>query len=156
MAQLITQVSGRAGRESNKSHVLLQTHHPNHPFMQAIVHQSYSTLSKYILDDRMARDLPPLGYLILIRADSKHPADGEHFLKSIAERANISGDVKLIGPLPSAMPRRAGKYRNQLLLHSKNRTSIHKAATKLVSIGDKLTKKNKMNWFIDVDPVEIC
>ncbi len=156
MAQLITQVSGRAGRESNKSHVLLQTHHPNHPFMQAIVDQSYSTLSKYILDDRGTRDLPPLGYLILMRADSKYQADGEHFLKSIAERANITGDVKLIGPLPSAMPRRAGKYRNQLLLHSKNRTSIHKAATKLVSIGDKITKRNKMNWFIDVDPVEIC
>ena len=156
MAQLITQVSGRAGRESNKSYVLLQTHNPDHPFMQAILHRSYSALSQDILKQRNIRDLPPLGFLMLIRTDSKNPAEGEHFLKLITEHAKVADDVKLIGPLPSAMPRRAGKYRNQLLLHSKKRASIHEAAARLVSIADKLPKKNKLSWFIDVDPIDIC
>ena len=113
------------------------------------MNHSYHVLSKYILEQRYARDLPPLGYLILIRTDSKNPADGEHFLNLIAKHARIANNVRLIGPLPSAMPRRAGKYRTQLLLHSKNRASIHAAATELCSIADKLPKRNKVNWFID-------
>ncbi|GAM54737.1 helicase priA essential for oriC [Vibrio ishigakensis] len=41
LAQLFIQVAGRAGRASKPGHVVLQTHHPEHSLLQALIHKLY-------------------------------------------------------------------------------------------------------------------
>ena len=156
MAQLITQVAGRAGRESITSEVLLQTHYPDNSFIGSIQRLSYANLAERILENRRARSLPPSGYLVVIRTDSNNPAAGETFLMNTINNAQISDNVRIIGPVPSAMPRRAGKYRHELIIHTDVRLDVHSTVSELVSIMENLPKRGSLNWFVDVDPVEIC
>ncbi|NHW58935.1 primosomal protein N', partial [Escherichia coli] len=50
--QLITQVSGRAGRTSGKGKVVIQTYNPTHPLFSLIKHNSTQEIYEYFLNDR--------------------------------------------------------------------------------------------------------
>ena len=156
MAQLITQVAGRAGRESTQGEVFLQTHYPDHYFIESIQRLSYANLAEKILENRRTQSLPPSGYLVVVRTDSKSSAAGETFLLNTVENSRVADNVKIIGPVPSAMPRRAGRYRHEIIIHTDTRIDIHLATTELISIMESLPKRGSLNWFVDVDPIEIC
>ncbi len=57
--QLITQVSGRAGRTSGKGKVVIQTYNPTHPLFSLIKHNSTQEIYEYFLNDRKKFLYPP-------------------------------------------------------------------------------------------------
>lgn len=59
MAQLITQVAGRAGRAGEAGTVLLQTHFPEHPLLQDLINNGYGDFARYALQEREEAMLPP-------------------------------------------------------------------------------------------------
>ena len=67
-AQLITQVSGRAGRHNRSGKVFLQTHRPESPWLQQILNQNYDALAIQILQERNQCKWPPYTRLALITA----------------------------------------------------------------------------------------
>ncbi len=68
VAQLITQVAGRAGRAHKAGLVLLQTHQPEHPLLMQLLQGGYSTFAETALQERRQLGFPPYGYLALLRA----------------------------------------------------------------------------------------
>ena len=64
--QLITQVSGRAGRTSGKGKVMIQTFNPQHPVFQLIKEKNVSDVYKYLLEERKKFNYPPFTKTILI------------------------------------------------------------------------------------------
>lgn len=58
LAQLFVQVAGRAGRASKPGEVLLQTHHPEHPLLQALLHKDYRFFAQASLRERQLAKLP--------------------------------------------------------------------------------------------------
>ena len=154
MAQMLTQVGGRAGRAEKKGEVVLQTHYPDHPALQAILHKPYADHARDILDAREASSMPPAGKLLMLRTDSADIDTGEQFLIALRQQAepNLTPNTKLIGPLPSPMQRRAGKFRSQLLVTVNSHKSAQYMASLLVSIAESLPIKRGMKWSIDVDP----
>jgi primosomal protein N' (replication factor Y) len=154
MAQMLTQVGGRAGRAESKGEVILQTHYPDHPALQAILHKPYAEHARDILDARQAASMPPTGKLLMLRTDSADVETGEQFLTALRQRAEpqLAPNAKLIGPLPSPMQRRAGKFRSQLLVTVDSHKSAQYMAALLVSIAESLPIKRGMKWSIDVDP----
>jgi len=156
MAQLLTQVAGRAGRAQNSGTVLLQTHHPDHPAMLAALEQTYSQRARALLDQRQQAGLPPFGHLVMFRCDSVDATEGERFLQRLRSQSRgIPGNVSIIGPLPSALPRRAGRYRFQLTLLSSSRASIHQATHLLISEAERLRAPANLKWTVDVDATEV-
>ncbi|MFK8048546.1 MAG: primosomal protein N' [Halioglobus sp.] len=153
MAQLLTQVGGRAGREGDSGQVILQTHYPDHPIIRAVLEQPYATHARAILDNRLSADLPPASYIALIRADASDSEGGEQFLLQLRQQvqAQLPKGAVLVGPLPSPMQRRAGKFRSQLLLRANTRSEAQAAAAILVEATDNIPKK-ALNWSIDIDP----
>jgi primosomal protein N' (replication factor Y) len=157
MAQLLTQVTGRAGRADLPGRVLLQTHYPDHPAMQSVLTESYATRARELLAGRQATALPPVGHLALVRTDCADAGAGEQFLHQLREQLEpqLPRHCRLIGPLPSPMQRRAGKFRFQLLLTAPNRPAAQGAATLIAAIGEALSARRGLTWSLDIDPQDL-
>ena len=157
MAQLLTQVAGRAGREGDAGRVLLQTHYPDHPVMTAMLQDSYADQARRMLDQRRQSGMPPCGRLLLLRTDSTDAATGEVFLGTLRRnaQAQLPAGCQVIGPLPSPLQRRAGKFRSQLLVTATDVRQAQQAARLLVAAATQLPARNGLNWSIDVDPLDL-
>ena len=65
--QLITQVSGRAGRQKNQGNVIIQTNNPNNEMLQKILKQGYKKFSIVALKQRKSVNLPPYSHIGIIK-----------------------------------------------------------------------------------------
>jgi primosomal protein N' (replication factor Y) len=157
LAQLLTQVAGRAGRAGLPGRVLLQTHYPDHPAMRAMLDLPYHEQSRDMLRRRRATGMPPEGQLVLLRTDCADAEWGEQFLRDLRRLAEpaLPRGTALVGPLPSPMPRRAGMFRCQLMLTAGDRRGAGQAAAHLVACAETLPQRRGLKWSIDVDPQDI-
>ncbi|REC54060.1 primosomal protein N' [Chryseobacterium piscium] len=115
--QLITQVSGRAGRVSGKGRVLIQTFNPDHSVFQLIKMNNISKIYKYFLTERQKFNYPPFTKLIMI--ELKHRRDekvdrASQFLGSIL-RKYLPEDC-ILGPERAQIARLNNLYQFQVLL----------------------------------------
>ncbi|MBE9568189.1 MAG: primosomal protein N' [Proteobacteria bacterium] len=156
LAQLITQVSGRAGRAEKAGEVLIQTHHPDHPLLQTLLHKGYQAFADAALSERRAAGLPPARHLVLLRCESVTVDAAQQFLQeavTLARTVDLQ-DIDLFGPLPAPMERRAGRYRYQLMVQSKQRKKLHPFLSWWVPQLQQLKSARKVRWSIDVDPYD--
>ncbi|MCX8049087.1 MAG: primosomal protein N' [Methylohalobius sp.] len=157
MAQLIMQVAGRCGRGTKPGQVLIQTRHPNHPLLTALLQGGYSAFATQALKERRQADLPPYSHQALLRAEAHAPDLPECFLGQAAHLARelAHEHVQVLGPAPSPVPRRAGRYRAQLLFQSPRRPPLHRLLARLLPALDDLPHKRRVRWSLDVDPVTL-
>lgn len=153
MAQLLTQVAGRAGRASKPGQVLVQTQYPQHPLLQDLVHNGYRHFAKQAMLERQYAGLPPFGYQALIRAEANFPSYPEKFLRAISSLDFEQCEVA--GPMPAAMEKRAGKYRFHLLIQAKKRSYLHNALTQLLNNATNNEWAPKVRWSMDIDPLDL-
>lgn len=155
MGQLITQVAGRAGRAELPGHVILQTQHPDHPLLTTLLYQGYHALSDILLEERKQSMLPPFGYQILFKAASKNPTNAIKFLTWVKEQTIYTNQVvKVLGPIPAPIEKKASYFRAQLLLQSNNRKHLHKASELIIAKIDEYKNLRKIRWSVDVDPLD--
>jgi primosomal protein N' (replication factor Y) len=157
MAQSIVQVSGRAGRESRRGEVLIQTAFPEHPFWATLIEGGYGRVAEEALAEREVTRWPPFTRLALIRSAAHRQSDALEFLeiarKGAADRADET--LRILGPVDAPMARRAGRYRAQLLLQSSDRHALHALLRELRPVLEQEPMARKVRWSIDVDPIEL-
>lgn len=153
VAQLMVQVSGRAGRGAQPGEVLIQTYYPQHPLLMALMREGYPAFVTLALEERKLAKLPPYAYFVLIRAESKQIQCALDFLIEL-KKINAQG-VAMLGPVKSPLTRRAGYCRAQLLLQSSKRSALHAHVDALVAIINVSKFTKKVRWSIDVDPLEM-
>ncbi|MEX5385003.1 primosomal protein N' [Cronobacter muytjensii] len=157
-AQLYTQVAGRAGRAGKQGEVVLQTHHPEHPLLQTLLHQGYDAFADQALAERSSVWLPPYSSHILIRAEDHHNQDAPAFLQQLRNllQASPLADDKLwlLGPVPALQPKRGGRYRWQLLLQHPSRLQLQRIVAGSLPLVGTLPAARKVKWMLDVDPTE--
>ncbi|MFP3593888.1 primosomal protein N' [Chryseobacterium sp. SIMBA_038] len=115
--QLITQVSGRAGRVSGKGKVLIQTYNPDHSVFQLIKMNNTAKIYKYFLTERQKFHYPPFTKLIMI--EMKHRREDKvdrasQFLGSIL-RKYLPEDC-VLGPERAQIARLNNLYQFQIML----------------------------------------
>ncbi|UZT97685.1 primosomal protein N' [Chryseobacterium fluminis] len=115
--QLITQVSGRAGRVSGKGKILIQTFNPDHSVFQLIKMNNPAKIYKYILTERQKFHYPPFTKLIMI--ELKHRKEDKvnrasQFLGSVL-RKYLPEDC-VLGPEKSQIARLNNLYQFQIML----------------------------------------
>lgn len=155
LAQLLTQVAGRAGRGENAGTVLLQTHYPGHALLQDVIQNGYASFARSALLERQQTQLPPFIYLALFRAECLSLELCQQWLAQLCAFLKNFPSLQLLGPLACPMERKAGKFRWQLQVFSRDRKALHHAlAQAVVSVKDwPLTRKLK--WQLDVDPLDL-
>jgi len=154
LAQLITQVAGRAGRAEKPGEVLIQTHHPDHPLLQTLLHQGYDGFAQSALTEREQAGFPPYRHLALLRCEAIKPEAGNAFMQSARELLGENSTIDIFGPLPAPMEKRAGRYRLQLVVQSTQRKALHQALQPWVQSLSKLKTGNKVRWSLDIDPYD--
>ncbi len=156
LAQLITQVSGRAGRAEKPGEVAIQTHHPDHPLLQTLLHKGYPAFAEAALQEREAAGLPPMKHLVMLRCESVDVTAAQAFLDQATECARQAEikQVDLFGPIPAPMERRAGRYRYQLMLQASQRKELHRLVSWWVPQLQQLPAARKVRWSVDVDPYD--
>ena len=153
MAQLLTQVGGRAGRASKPGKVLVQTHYPQHPLLQDLVHNGYHHFARQALEERKLAHLPPYYFQALFRAEANYPSYPEKFLRALTEHA-LEGCI-FAGPIPAAMEKKAGKYRFHLIIQSAQRRDLHRGIKSLLATIKENPWQNKVRWSLDIDPQDL-
>ena len=90
----------------------------------------------------------------LIRSDSKQEKDAIDFLYTLREQLPIRDEVRLIGPMPTLMTRRANMYRYQIIVHAQTRRAVHSLLEAARDIGSQQKLARKVSWFVEIDPTE--
>ncbi|MHA1549838.1 MAG: replication restart helicase PriA [Alphaproteobacteria bacterium] len=147
--QLLEQTSGRAGRESEKGFVYVQTYAPDHPVMLALKNNEKTEFIKTELAGRKVVKMPPFGSLIAIILLSKNEQFLNAFCKDISRQAPQHTGVSLFGPADAPIRFLRGRYRKRFLVHGPRGLACHKfvkAWLNQVSISSSIQIK------IDVNP----
>jgi primosomal protein N' (replication factor Y) len=157
-AQLYTQVSGRAGRAGKQGEVVLQTHHPEHPLLQTLLHKGYDTFAEQALAERQTLQLPPWTSHVLIRAEDQNNQHAPLFLQQLKNLLQASpladNQLWILGPVPALAAKRAGRYRWQILLQHPSRIRLQHIVHGALALINTLPDARRVKWVLDVDPIE--
>ena len=148
--QLLSQVTGRAGRTGLKSHGLLQTYQPQHPVMQAIVSGDPGAFYEREITERERALLPPFGRLasIIVSADTR--ADAETHARGLRAAVPPVPGLSVLGPAEAPLALVRGRYRFRLLVHGRRNAEIQAFLKAMMDRGPKI--RGSVHVQIDVDP----
>jgi primosomal protein N' (replication factor Y) len=157
LAQQIVQVAGRAGRGDRPGEVLIQTSYPEHPLLKCLITAGYEGFAGLALEERRAAGWPPFAHLALLRADAPSRAEVHAFLESAAAATPPArrGAIRILGPAPAALARRAGRHRAQLLVESPARGALQSFLSGWVEAIAAIKPPRSLRWSLDVDPAEV-
>jgi primosomal protein N' (replication factor Y) len=159
--QLITQVSGRAGRSEKGGRVILQTYQPEHT---SLVHASAHDYDAFYNDERSHREMlryPPYARLANIRVSASDKEKLKKFAKEIAKRLKAGRDemkfaksIVLLGPAPAPMEKIRNRYRWQILIKARSAKELGAYLSSTYPRLNEFQSKG-LRIAIDVDPVNM-
>ena len=156
LAQTIVQVAGRAGRGTKPGEVLIQTEFPGHPLLLSLLSEGYDGFARTALTEREQASWPPFSRLAAVRDSAKTAASALEFLTEARQLAGTPPrGLKLLGPVPAAMSKRAGRYHAQLLIEGADRSSLHHFLDSWLPAVEQLQSARRVRWALDVDPIEL-
>ncbi|MBA5723687.1 primosomal protein N' [Candidatus Liberibacter sp.] len=121
--QLLSQVTGRAGRFGIKSLGLIQVYQPIHPVMQALVSGDSNAFYEAEIQGRKDLSLPPFGRLAAVIVSASVRQEAETYVRELKKRSPVNSDISVFGPAEAPLFLVRGRYRFRLLLHGKKRNA---------------------------------
>ena len=154
--QLLTQVSGRAGRGELPGQVIVQTYHTDHYAIQLAAAHNYVGFVERELKFRRLMHYPPYAALANILLHSQR-------LEEAAAWANILGrwchqttlrNVRVLGPATAPIAKIKRTYRFHLVMKGESRAALQKALRALLAHAEE-AQIPRAHLIIDVDPVNL-
>ncbi|MEZ5812275.1 MAG: primosomal protein N' [Rhizobiaceae bacterium] len=148
--QLLSQVTGRAGRTGKASTGLLQTWQPDHPVIRAIVSGDHEAFYQREIAERERAHLPPFGRLagVIVTATSRSEAEGH--ARALRAAAPQAADIALLGPAEAPMALVRGRHRFRLLVHGERRADLQAFIRAML---DKAARpRGSVRVQVDIDP----
>ncbi|AXV17424.1 primosomal protein N' [Neorhizobium sp. SOG26] len=148
--QLLSQVTGRAGRTGLKSHGLLQTFQPQHPVMQAIISGDAGAFYEREIEERQKAILPPFGRLasLIVSADTR--ADAETHARGLRAAAPKVTGISVLGPAEAPLALVRGRHRFRLLVHGRRNSDMQGFLRAMIENGPK--QRGSVQIQLDIDP----
>lgn len=152
--QLLSQVSGRAGRSENKGEVIVQTFNPDHYAITLAKNHDYIDFYKEEMKVRKMLKYSPYYYMVLVSITSKDYELGFKEANKIGSyiRNNINKDSIVLGPTMANMFKVNNIYHYQIIIKYRKDDSLMKV---LKFIIDMQVKNNKIDVSIDFNPSRI-
>ncbi|MET1219307.1 MAG: primosomal protein N' [Glaciecola sp.] len=154
LAQLVTQIGGRAGRASKPGSMYLQTAQPGHPLLQDLVNNGYQHFAEFALHERRAVGLPPYAFQAVLRAEDPDVRKCLALLQYGSGLVSHMQYLQVLGPLPCTVEKRQNRYRYCLVLQATKRTFLQKVLTAFIPEIETRANQLRIRWSIDVDNID--
>ena len=158
--QLLTQVSGRAGRGNRPGRVILQTLKPEHPAIKGIVERDFASFAAQELEIRRALQYSPFSYMVLMRFEGPDYTVTEKYAIQMANAARTLlkdlSNGRVLGPASAPIPMLCGNARYQLFLRHAIRPALHQWLGMILKQTEEFrTRNGNVKCVIDVDPYDM-
>ena len=150
--QLLTQVSGRAGRGDKKGKVIIQTYEPENNVIKDSKEENYNLFYEKEISSRKVFSYPPFSKILNIGFSSEDEVKVLEIARKFYDEIK-SQDIELYGPMPSMVYKVQKRFRMNIFVKG-SKKKIDKF---------KLFLKKKLNEFndtkvrivIDIDPINM-
>ncbi|MBI2881612.1 MAG: primosomal protein N' [Candidatus Tectomicrobia bacterium] len=161
--QVLTQVSGRAGRGGAPGEVIIQTYRPEHYAVRYAASHDYEGFVREELRFRRELHYPPYSRMARFRIEAASAAAAERFarrlvldLAKLVKRERGGDFVEVLGPAPGVFGRLQGRFRWQVVLKSVSVRRLGEIIGKVYpAAGGDLRPPSGVRLAVDVDPVEL-
>lgn len=147
--QLLSQVAGRAGRETRPGRVFLQTYEPNHPVIAALVAGDEKGFLHQEIEARQAATMPPYGKLASLILSATDERLVEQACRSLAAVAPHGDGVTVLGPAPAPLAILRKRHRRRFLLKSVKNLALQSIIHNWV---ETVRLPRQVRLQIDIDP----
>jgi primosomal protein N' (replication factor Y) len=149
--QILTQVTGRAGRASKAGRAFLQTYHPNHPVMEAMVKQDREAFYAHELEVREDGQLPPFGRLAALIVSANEHDDATNFARRLLSAAPQAEGLRLFGPADAPVAMVRGRHRVRLLVQSSRDFDLSGYVRFWLTSAERVSGNLRVQ--VDIDPM---
>ncbi len=154
--QLLSQVSGRAGRAGLPGRVLLQTRRPGDPVLADVAAHDFPSFARRETEQRRILSLPPFSRLVLVEASGLDASAASGWMEALARalRPRLGAGQEALGPVDAPMAVVARRHRFHLLCKaSPDSASALRRAVSETMAG--LPPPSGVRTLVDVDPQDL-
>lgn len=149
--QILTQVTGRAGRAAKAGRAFLQTYHPTHPVIDAMVRGDREAFYAHEMQTREEGGLPPFGRLAALIVSANEHDDAMNFAKALLAAAPMAEGLRLFGPADAPVALIRGRHRVRLLAQSPKEFDLSGYVRFWLTNGPSATGNLRVQ--VDIDPM---
>ncbi|KOP82086.1 primosomal protein N' [Cytobacillus solani] len=152
--QLLTQVSGRAGRHEKEGEVIIQTYTPEHYSVELAGEQDFDRFYEKEMMVRKIHKYPPFYYISLITVSHEELMKTVSITEKITAyiRSRLSNEAICLGPVASPIPRINNRYRYQCLIKYKREPELNLAMKKILDQYQQEISLGGLQISVDVNP----
>jgi primosomal protein N' (replication factor Y) len=148
--QLLSQVTGRAGRTGGASQAYLQTYAPEHPVVQAIVSGDREAFYAREIVERRSAGLPPFGRLAALIVSAATRGDALAFATAVRRAAPVDPAIMVLGPAEAPLAVIRGRHRFRLLVQSARGVDMQGYLRRWLGAAPKARADLRVQ--VDIDP----
>ncbi|CAM2362057.1 primosomal protein N' [Listeria seeligeri] len=151
--QLLTQVSGRAGRHERTGEVVVQSYNPEHYSIEFAKKHDFIGFYHHEMQLRKMGAYPPFYYLTMINVSDENEMKAIRTIQEMVNflRGKLGPEAVILGPVPSTIARIKNKYRYQCIIKYKIEPNLKQELKTLITHYQKDQQKG-LTINIDVQP----
>jgi primosomal protein N' (replication factor Y) len=161
--QLLSQVSGRAGRGSQRGRVIIQSFNPEHYAVNTAMTHNFQLFLEKERELRCQLGYPPFSHLACLRLRGNSKRKTADAAKRISDGIRTTlqkwpkrgKEIKLLGPVEAPISKLKGKTRWHILLKSSSTSLLHHLLCEIDRFSKKELTSSGVHLIIDVDPYQM-
>jgi primosomal protein N' (replication factor Y) len=155
--QLLTQVSGRAGRHELPGKVIVQTYTPDHYSIELASTYDFPAFYQKEMGMRRTFRYPPYVFLVLMTVSHPNKVKVIQITQRIVQLllGNLQNDTVVLGPTPSPIAKMKDRYRYQCMIKYRNEPQLRELIKKIMDQFAEDVRKDDLQIHVDMQPYQL-
>lgn len=152
--QLLTQVSGRAGRHEKAGSVIIQSYTPSHYSIELTKQHDYEAFYEQEMLHRRHQSYPPFYFLAMVTVSHEEVTKAAHVADQIVQflKMNCAPNTRILGPAASPIAKIKDRYRYQCVIKYKRENELASLLRKIQDHYQKEMEQKQLMISIDMNP----
>ncbi|MDN0038728.1 primosomal protein N' [Bacillus aerophilus] len=152
--QLLTQVSGRAGRHEKAGSVIIQSYTPSHYSIELTKQHDYEAFYEQEMLHRSHQSYPPFYFLAMVTVSHEEVTKAAHVTDKIVQflKMNCAPNTRILGPAASPIAKIKDRYRYQCVIKYKRENELASLLRKIQDHYQKEMEQKQLMISIDMNP----